>query len=151
MKIFKILSVLSIFTLFGCELIEDYDPRYAPNTTLYIYGGWDHKIYLGKFNASEFDSESIWNEFSEFGNMYDPYCIWNPNGEFGSEYSDYSPFNAYANYPPGLYDRYNNFYGYFTADKLMLDRANYEVVDIICDNYYKIRYNLDFWYDRIFY
>lgn len=35
--------------------------HYALAQVLYIYGGKDHDVYLGKLNASEYDSESIWN------------------------------------------------------------------------------------------
>ena len=39
-----------------------------PSTTLYIYGGKNEKDYLGKLNASKYDSESIWNEYGKYGN-----------------------------------------------------------------------------------
>ena len=68
--------------------------------TLYIYGGEDHDVFLGKLNASKYDSKSIWNEY----------------GTYGSAYSSYSPFNSYASYPPVIVDEEGNFYGYFTVN-----------------------------------
>ena len=42
------------------------------------------------------------------------------------------------------------FYGYFTANKYKSKRANYDIVNTICENYEKIRDDLDDWYDVIF-
>lgn len=102
--------------------------------TLYIYGGEDHDVFLGKLNASKYDSKSIWNE-------YDTY---------GSEYSSYSPFNSYASYPPVIVDEEGNFYGYFTVNKYKSKRANFDLVNIICEYYESIREDVDEWYDKIF-
>ena len=121
-----------------------------PYTTLYIYGGKDADVYLGKLNASKYDSESIWNEYGKYGNKYKSECIWNEYGKYGSDYSQYSPFNKYASHPPVLKDRNDKFHGYFTANKYKSRRANYDIVDMICENYEKIRDDLDDWYDVIF-
>lgn len=121
-----------------------------PYTTLYIYGGEDGDVYLGKLNASRYDSESIWNEYGKYGNKYRSDCIWNEYGKYGSKYSRYSPFNEYASHPPVLKDKNGRFYGYFTVNKYKSKRANYDIVDTICENYEKIRDDLDDWYDVIF-
>lgn len=102
--------------------------------TLYIYGGEDHDVFLGKLNASKYDSKSIWNEY----------------GTYGSEYSSYSPFNSYASYPPVIVDEEGNFYGYFTVNKYKSKRANFDLVNIICEYYESIREDVDEWYDKIF-
>lgn len=106
----------------------------AYSQTLLIFGGEDHDVYLGKLNASKYDSESIWNEY----------------GKYGSEYSSYSPFNEYASYPPILVDSQGNFYGYFTANKYKSNRANIKLVDIICKYYEEIREDVGEGYDLIF-
>ena len=41
--------------------------NYASAQVLYIYGGEGHDVYLGKLNANEYDSESIWNEYGTYG------------------------------------------------------------------------------------
>ncbi len=102
--------------------------------TLYIYGGEDHDVFLGKLNASKYDSKSIWNEY----------------GTYGSEYSSYSPFNSYASYPPVIVDEEGNFYGYFIVNKYKSKRANFDLVNIICEYYESIREDVDEWYDKIF-
>ena len=38
-------------------------------TELYIYGGKNSKEFLGKLNASKYDSESIWNTYGNYGNQ----------------------------------------------------------------------------------
>ncbi|MCM1199241.1 MAG: hypothetical protein NC308_10170 [Clostridium sp.] len=99
---------------------------------LLIYGGKDNKEYLGKLNASRYDSESIWNQYGKYGNRYNSKSIWNSYGTYGSAYSSYSPFNDYASNPPILVDKQKNFYGYFTSNKYKPKRANLALIDIIC-------------------
>lgn len=118
--------------------------------TLYIYGGEDHDVFLGKLNASKYDSKSIWNEYGTYGSEYNTNSIWNEYGTYGSEYSSYSPFNSYASYPPVIVDEEGNFYGYFTVNKYKSKRANFDLVNIICEYYESIREDVDEWYDKIF-
>ena len=118
--------------------------------TLYIYGGEDHDVFLGKLNASKYDSKSIWNEYGTYGSEYNANSIWNEYGTYGSEYSSYSPFNSYASYPPVIVDEEGNFYGYFTVNKYKSKRANFDLVNIICEYYESIREDVDEWYDKIF-
>lgn len=118
--------------------------------TLYIYGGEDYDVFLGKLNASKYDSKSIWNEYGTYGSEYNTNSIWNEYGTYGSEYSSYSPFNSYASYPPVIVDEEGNFYGYFTVNKYKSKRANFDLVNIICEYYESIREDVDEWYDKIF-
>lgn len=118
--------------------------------TLYIYEGEDHDVFLGKLNASKYDSKSIWNEYGTYGSEYNTNSIWNEYGTYGSEYSSYSPFNSYASYPPVIVDEEGNFYGYFTVNKYKSKRANFDLVNIICEYYESIREDVDEWYDKIF-
>ena len=124
--------------------------HYALAQVLYIYGGKDHDVYLGKLNASEYDSESIWNEYGTYGNEYNSKSIWNEYGTYGSEYSSCIPFNAYATYPPVLVDSKGNFYGYFTINKYKSNRADFDLVNIICEYYEYIREDVSDWYNKIF-
>lgn len=118
--------------------------------TLLILGGSDHRFYLGKLNASEYDIESIWNEFGVYGSTYFTYSLWNKNGIFGSEYSMYSPFNKYASCPPIIADKRGNFYGYFTINKLKMNRAEFSLALIIYEYYRYMRGNTGYWYRKIF-
>lgn len=48
--------------------------------TLYIYGGEDHDVFLGKLNASKYDSKSIWNEYGTYGSEYE--CSLTPRSDY---------------------------------------------------------------------
>ena len=121
-----------------------------PSTILYIYGGKNEEDYLGKLNASKYDSESIWNEYGKYGNKYNSKSIWNSYGTYGNKYNSYSPFNEYGSNPPVLRDKNGKFYGYFTANKYKAKRANYDIIDIICENHEEISEKVGDWYDKIF-
>lgn len=118
---------------------------------LYIFGGEKHDVYLGRLNANDFDSESIWNEYSKYGNKFSNNSIWNEYGVYGNEYSQYSPFNEYASYPPVIVDIKGNFYGYFTIDKYKNDRAEFDIVNVIYKYYKYIREDVGKWYNKLFY
>lgn len=81
-----------------------------------IYGGPDKDKFLGYLNASPYNSESIWNQFSPYGNEYNSDSIWNGYGTYGNEYSSYSPWNAYSSYSPILVDDDGNYYGEFNIN-----------------------------------
>lgn len=102
--------------------------------TLYIFGGEEHDVYLGKLNANEYDLESIWNEY----------------GTYGSKYSQYSSFNRYANYPPVIVDINGNFYGYLTVNKYKNNRAEFDIVNAIYKFYEYIRDDVSKWYSKLF-
>ena len=150
----SLLIIVFIFlSICGCKKEDDknkYSNLSRPDVVLYIYGGRNEEDYLGKLNAGRYDSESIWNQYGAYGNKYHSKCIWNVYGTYGSEYSAYSPFNDYASNPPVLRDRAGNFYGYFTSNKNKANRADYGIIDAICDNHEKIGDDVGEWYDIIF-
>lgn len=149
-----ILILISLLSLLSCSKEAKVGERYRnsvkPPVDLYIYGGAKADVYLGKLNASKFDTESIWNAYGTYGNKFNSKSIWNAYGTYGSEYNSYSPFNKYSTTPPVLYDRNGKSYGYFTANKNLAGRANYELIDIICEFYEDIRDDVSGWYDKIF-
>lgn len=146
--------LLCAAALLSCEKAPTADEfngsAVMPFNTLYIYGGENGDVFLGKLNASKYDSESIWNEYGTYGNKRRSTSIWNANGDYGNEYRSCCPFNEYATYPPGLYDESGSFFGYFTVNKAKFNRASYELTDIICENYKEIRDDVSGWYDKIF-
>lgn len=119
---------------------------------IYGYDSYEdnYGVYLGKLNASCYDSESIWNIYGDYGNIYSSESIWNQYGDYGNEYSSVSPFNSYASNPPILLDNRGNYYGYFTSNKYKVNRCNLKLIDIICEYYEDIREDVSEWYDRIF-
>ena len=61
----------------------------------------DDGTYLGTLGDS-YESDSIYNEYSDHGSTYDSDSIWNEYSDYGNEYSSQSPFNDYASDPPVL-------------------------------------------------
>lgn len=59
----------------------------------------DDGDYLGRI-ADEYDRESIFNEYGEYGSPYRTDSIWNEYGANGSEYRQGSAFNPYTRNPP---------------------------------------------------
>jgi hypothetical protein len=72
--------------------------------------------FLGTFE-NEYSSNSVYNEYGNYGSKYSSSSIFNKYGDYGSDYSDQSPFNRYASNPPGLYDRRGNFYGTLSINR----------------------------------
>lgn len=117
--------------------------------TLYIYGGKDHDVYLGKFNGSKYDTESIWNSNGKYGSKYNANSIWNTNGTYGGKFSQYSPWNSNASYPPVLKDERGKEYGYLTADKYKVEHRYREQVECMVDNHERIAKDPGKWYEVI--
>ena len=86
------------------------------STALLLFGGKDHRDFLGCVNCSEYDSNSIRNKNGTYGSEYSDLSIWDHYGSYGSRYSDDSPWNPYASNPPVVVDEAGNFYGYFTVN-----------------------------------
>ena len=57
--------------------------------------------FLGTLDNS-YSSDSIFNQFSDFGKEYHSDSIWNEYSDWGNDYSSMSPFNEYASTPPIL-------------------------------------------------
>src|SRR6185437_8084418 len=65
-------------------------PAQAPSALL-VFGGSDHKTFLGCLNCSEYGQSSIKNQYS-FGSPYG-HTIFNHFSEYGSEFSSDSACN----------------------------------------------------------
>lgn len=65
--------------------------RFVNGQTLHLYGGPNHDVYLGCLNCNNYDSNSIWNTYGNYGSVYNSNSIWNKYGTYGSEYNSYSP------------------------------------------------------------
>ena len=101
-----LLLLVCLTAFFSCEKEPTVGDRYAasvkPPTILYIYGGAKYDVYLGKLNASKFDTESIWNAYGAYGSKYRTNSIWNAYGTYGSEYNSNCPFNKYGSNPSSV-------------------------------------------------
>ena len=80
--------------------------------------------FLGTFE-NEYSSNSIYNEYGNYGSKYNSKSIFNKYGNYGSDYSDYSPFNKYANKAPWLMDKKGNYYGRLSINKYSKDVTDY--------------------------
>ena len=118
--------------------------------TLHLYGGSNHDIYLGCLNCSNFDTNSVWNEYGKYGSSYNTNSIWNEYGTYGSEYNSNSPWNSYASNPPVVVDKQGNFYGYFTINEYKSQRADFSLALTMYEYYDLIRDDVSKWYDKIF-
>lgn len=117
---------------------------------LLIFGGANHKDFLGCLNCDQSDSSSIWNSFGEYGNPYSSRSIWNSYGTYGGQYGTYSPWNRYSSYPPVVVDRQGNFYGYLTTNEYKDKRATFPLAHVLYEYWEEIRQDIPSWYNRIF-
>ena len=75
----------------------------------------DENTYLGNL-SSEFNSESIFNEFGSYGSDFSSKSIWNEFSTFGNEFNMYSPFNKFSTRPPMLIKK-GKIVGFLTTNK----------------------------------
>jgi hypothetical protein len=88
---------------------------FAP-AKLMLFGGSDHKVYLGCLNCSTYATDSIANEYGSNGSRYSSSSILNHYSEYGSPYSSYSACNPYASDPPVIVDSNGKYYGRLTKN-----------------------------------
>ena len=79
--------------------------------------------YLGKISKSQFDPDSINNQFGTYGSQFSAYSIFNNFGTYGSEFSSLSPFNKFTSTPPKIYKE-NIFIAYLTVNIFMFPRVD---------------------------
>ena len=79
--------------------------------------------YLGKISKSQFDSDSINNQFGTYGSQFSAYSIFNNFGTYGSEFSSLSPFNKFTSTPPKIYKE-NVFIAYLSVNTFMFPRVD---------------------------
>lgn len=86
--------------------------------------------YIGEI-ASQYQSDSIFNEYGTYGSQYSSSSIWNQYGTYGSEYSSESPFNPYANSPPEIIKN-QTIIGYLTVNSYKQNAINPIKLGVIC-------------------
>lgn len=112
----KIASFLVLVLLTGAIC------RSQSTKALLLFGGEDHKTFLGCLNCSATSSSSVCNAHGA-GSKYSSDSIWNAYGSFGSKYSSTSPWNRYSTSAPIIVDSDGGSYGYFSANKYHTDRT----------------------------
>lgn len=107
-----------------CAILLDAVPALCQSgPELLLFGGNDHKTFLGCLNCSSFSSDSVCNEFGRAGSQFNSESIWNQFGHYGSQFSSESPWNRFSSSGPVIVDRSGNFYGRFTANQFASDRT----------------------------
>lgn len=74
--------------------------------------------YLGKITSNTFDSESILNEFGNYGSKFSTTSIFNSFGNYGSQFSSQSPFNEFTSTPPKIFIN-GEFWGFLTVNEFV--------------------------------
>lgn len=85
---------------------------------LLLFGGRDHRTFLGCLNCSAIDSGSVCNTIGDYGSTISDKSIWNSISDYGSTISDTSPWNTIADTPPVIVDKQGKYYGKFTVNSL---------------------------------
>jgi hypothetical protein len=94
---------------------------------LLLFGGPNHKEYIGCLKCNEFSSESVCNGFAQYGNEFGS-TMWNEfSTPYGNEFSSSSPWNEFStsNSVPVLVGRQGAFYGYFTVNDSRHDAVKF--------------------------
>ena len=66
--------------------------------------------------SDKYNSDSIFNEFGDYGSQYSWLSIWNKFGDYGGKLGVYSPFNQSNTNPAEIYLG-TTFYGYVSVNK----------------------------------
>jgi hypothetical protein len=81
-----------------------------------LFGGLNHKTYLGCLNCSQYATDSVFNQYGQHESRYAFESVWNHYSEYGSAYSTYGACNAYASDPPVIVDNSGSYYGRLTLN-----------------------------------
>ena len=105
---------------------------------LLLFGGDGFDVFLGCLTCSEYETDSVFNEYGDFGSQYSTTSIFNRYGDYGSPYSSYSACNPYASDPPVIVDGDGNFYGALTMNRFHPDVTSsstiLEWLDLVCSD-----------------
>lgn len=89
----------------------------APPEGLLVFGGENHKTFLGCLSCPETDLDSLFNRFGTYGSHFAANSILNRFGQFGSKFAPYSPCNVYSTTPPVIVDDEGEDYGELTLNR----------------------------------
>ena len=118
---------------FICSLPTD---AQAPKALL-LFGGNDHKTFLGCLNCVDTGASSVCNDVGTYGSDVSSKSIWNDVGTYGSDVSPESPWDDVSQDAPIIVDKDGNSYGYFSANDTHHDRTRIGWLVEILDYYEK--------------
>ncbi len=87
------------------------------SSKLMLFGGADHKTYLGCLSCSENATDSVSNKYRQNGSPYSQTSIWNHFSQFGSAFSAYGVCNLHASDPPVIVNQEGAYYGRLTLNR----------------------------------
>ena|SRR5579863_3513711 len=132
-KLFLALLTMLSLSVAGAQVVTS-----PQGHKIMIFGGSDHRTYLGCLSCSESQGDSVLNEFGEHGNPYHSESLFNPYQEFGSPYSSTSACNPYASDPPVVVDEQGSFYGRLTINEFNSERVRSQALQMwiakVCGN-----------------
>jgi hypothetical protein len=99
-----------------------------PGHKLMIFGGTDHKVYLGCLSCSEFASDSVLNKFGTHGSSFETDSIFNQFGRYGGKFENTSPCNEFGASPPVIVDNHGGFYGELTLNDTRTEQVRNDTV-----------------------
>lgn len=103
---------------FACIPLKSQSPQ-----ALLLFGGTNHKTFLGCLNCAPTSPSSVCNKVGEHGSKFQADSIWNRFGTYGSKFSADSPWNKFGTSAPIIVDKDGGSYGYFSANKFHKDRT----------------------------
>lgn len=98
------------------EFIKNESELRQRNGSSYIEGA--DGFYLGSLDLNQFDAESIFNQFSNYGSQFSLTSIFNQFGNYGGSFSQLSPYNQFSNTPPKIFIK-GKFIAYLTKNKFL--------------------------------
>ena len=87
--------------------------------------------YLGTLDDS-YKSDSIYNDYSDYGNEYNSDSVWNDYSDYGNEYSSQSAMNDSASEPPELL-KDGEVVGKLTTNDYEYEGVNPKALKEVCD------------------
>jgi len=105
-----VISALLIFSLLIAYSTS------AHSQQILIFGGDNNREFLGCLTCNEYDTNSVFNDFSTYGWGND-FGKWNPFGNYANSFSSYSACNQFTSNSPVLVDRQGKFYGRLTLNE----------------------------------
>ncbi|MEH7481473.1 hypothetical protein V7157_10450 [Neobacillus drentensis] len=105
-------------------VLKTSQPPVPPATLSNVYIYSDDGDYLGLLTSNVYDSESVFNEYGQYGSKYSSTSIWNQYSTYGSKYSSESAFNPYTSTPPLIIDSHGNLLGKVTVNKYVSGAIN---------------------------
>lgn len=125
-------SVIVIFLLCFCLLLPSVANAYVIKPPLILVAADSNYTYLGKLTTNQYDSDSIYNKYGNYGSKYSSESIWNDYGNYGGKYSSYSPFNQFTTTPPYIIDGNGNIVGRLTVNPYVYGAVSpYQIYGIL--------------------